>query len=91
MPGNTPDQDTYVTVATPADMQELPVGTSTAESGYLCRKSVVDLYYRTSKKALRGQDSIQRRLLALADAIEAIAILETSVTAKYKWKTDEAS
>lgn len=75
-------------VATPPDMQELPVGEPEAD-GYFFRLDTVDLYYRTTAELSDARDQIRRRVKALLEAISQLTVLKQDTTIQFSFVTDE--
>jgi hypothetical protein len=88
-PGESPDRDAYVTVATILHMQELPADVSTPESGYFCRKASVDILVQTTKELEFHRAELQRRLLALVESVESLAAVQVTEFVRYTFETDE--
>jgi hypothetical protein len=89
VPGMNPVEDKFVTVATPIHMQELPIGLSTPESKYMCRKSILDIYPVSPQKIQQYREGIQRRVMSLVSAIEAMANVQSTMFATFHFNTDE--
>ena len=89
VPGRDPDTYRFVCVATLAYMQELPIGTATAEAGYYCRKNKVDLAYRTAAEVEKARESILDRINALLEDVEQFSSVQNTLFARYAFDTEE--
>jgi hypothetical protein len=87
--GRDPNQTRFVTVATPAYMQELPLLEPSVESSYMFRKSTVDLYFRTVLEATNARDRIIRRVQKLYEGMEALATMRRQMEVVFEFDTDE--
>lgn len=89
--GRDSDQVRFVTVATPADMQELPLVEPSVDSEYFFRDNEVDLYYRTVASLEHGRDEILRRINLLLEGIESLTSMRNQMVVNWEFDTDEDS
>jgi len=89
--GRSTSLSRFVTVATPANMQELPLAEPSVDSEYYYRSDSVDLYYRTVAAIERARDEILRRINLLLENIEALTSMRSQMVVNWDFDTDEGS
>ncbi len=87
--GRDASQLAFVSVATPAYMQELPIAVPTLGSRYLCRLDVADLYYPSVAALDNAKQEFIRRTYLLLDGIEKLSVLRKSELVSFTFDTDE--
>jgi len=88
--GRAANQVRFVTVATPAYMQELPIlEPNVDEANYYYRSDSVDLYFRDIATLATARDNILRRITLLLESIESMIYMRQQMTIDYEFDTDE--
>lgn len=89
--GRDYDQVRFITVATAADMQELPIVEPVEGSEYRYRDSSLDLYFRTVTELDAARTSIVRRINSLLSDIESMVSMNNQMVINWTFDTDEDS
>lgn len=89
VPGRTHNTYRYVTIATLRHMEELPIDTATPDSGYFCRKDIMDIDMRTPTLVQEARETVLRRLRMLCDDMTAMATLRPELKVTFEFNTSE--
>lgn len=91
VPGVPTPAPHFVSVATPAYMQELPAGAPSEACPYYFRLSKVTLYYRSVDELNRSRDNLLRRIRMLLDGIEQLAVIREDSLVSFSFQSDETN